>query len=120
MSNGIIVEHVYKSFGKEDVLVDVNLTISPGSIVGVVGNNGCGKTVLMKCICGFLPISGGTVQVGGKYVGTEVDFPESLGVIIETPGFLTNFSGRKNLEILAQLRGKITGSDITPWRLCSF
>lgn len=46
-------------------------------------------------------------------MGTEVDFPESLGVIIETPGFLTNFSGRKNLEILAQLRGKITGSDIT-------
>ena len=104
---------VRKSFGEEEVLRELSCEMERGKVYGIVGNNGSGKTVLMKCICGFLPVSGGTVQVGGKYVGTEVDFPESLGVIIETPGFLTNFSGRKNLEILAQLRGKITGSDIT-------
>ena len=52
--HGIVVEHVYKSFGKEHVLVDVNLEIPPGKIYGVVGNNGSGKTVLMKCICGFM------------------------------------------------------------------
>lgn len=104
---------VRKSFGEEEVLRELSWEMERGNVYGIVGNNGSGKTVLMKCICGFLPVSGGTVQVGGKYVGTEVDFPESLGVIIETPGFLTNFSGRKNLEILAQLRGKITGSDIT-------
>lgn len=103
---------VRKSFGEEEVLRELSWEMERGKVYGIVGNNGSGKTVLMKCICGFLPVSGGTVQVGGKYVGTEVDFPESLGVIIETPGFLTNFSGRKNLEILAQLRGKITGSDI--------
>lgn len=104
---------VRKSFGEEEVLRELSWEMERGKVYGIVGNNGSGKTVLMKCICGFLPVSGGTVQVGGKYVGAEVDFPESLGVIIETPGFLTNFSGRKNLEILAQLRGKITGSDIT-------
>lgn len=104
---------VRKSFGEEEVLRELSWEMERGKVYGIVGNNGSGKTVLMKCICGFLPVSGGTVQVGRKYVGTEVDFPESLGVIIETPGFLTNFSGRKNLEILAQLRGKITGSDIT-------
>ena len=104
---------VRKSFGEEEVLRELSWEMERGKVYGIVGNNGSGKTVFMKCICGFLPVSGGTVQVGGKYVGTEVDFPESLGVIIETPGFLTNFSGRKNLEILAQLRGKITGSDIT-------
>lgn len=104
---------VRKSFGEEEVLRELSWEMERGKVYGIVGNNGSGKTVLMKCICGFLPVSGGTVQVRGKYVGTEVDFPESLGVIIETPGFLTNFSGRKNLEILAQLRGKITGSDIT-------
>ena len=101
---------VRKSFGEEEVLRELSWEMERGKVYGIVGNNGSGKTVLMKCICGFLPVSGGTVQVGGKYVGTEVDFPESLGVIIETPGFLTNFSGRKSL---AQLRGKITGSDIT-------
>ncbi|MDY4670998.1 MAG: ATP-binding cassette domain-containing protein [Oliverpabstia sp.] len=104
---------VRKSFGEEEVLRELSWEMERGKVYGIVGNNGSGKTVFMKCICGFLPVSGGTVQVRGKYVGTEVDFPESLGVIIETPGFLTNFSGRKNLEILAQLRGKITGSDIT-------
>ncbi len=57
-------------------------------VYGVVGNNGSGKTVLMKCICGFLPVTTGTIRVFEKEIGRDVDFPESLGVIIETPGFL--------------------------------
>lgn len=112
MSNGIIVEHVYKSFGKEDVLVDVNLTISPGSIVGVVGNNGCGKTVLMKCICGFMKPDRGTIHVGGKRVGKDCDFPDSLGIIIETPGFIPDMSGYRNLRTLASLKGLIGKKEI--------
>lgn len=112
MSNGIIVEHVYKSFGKEDVLVDVNLTISPGSIVGVVGNNGCGKTVLMKCICGFMKPDRGTISVGGKRVGKDCDFPDSLGIIIETPGFIPDMSGYRNLRTLASLKGLIGKKEI--------
>lgn len=112
MNNGIIVEHVYKSFGKEDVLVDVNLTISPGSIVGVVGNNGCGKTVLMKCICGFMKPDRGTISVGGKRVGKDCDFPDSLGIIIETPGFIPDMSGYRNLKTLASLKGLIGKKEI--------
>lgn len=112
MSNGIIVEHVYKSFGKEDVLVDVNLTISPGSIVGVVGNNGCGKTVLMKCICGFMKPDRGIIHVGGKRVGKDCDFPDSLGIIIETPGFIPDMSGYRNLRTLASLKGLIGKKEI--------
>ena len=81
---GILVEHVYKSFGKEHVLVDVNLEIPPGKIYGVVGNNGSGKTVLMKCICGFMHPDKGQIHVGGSRVGKECDFPDKLGVIIET------------------------------------
>lgn len=112
MNTGIIVEHVYKSFGKEDVLVDVNLTISPGSIVGVVGNNGCGKTVLMKCICGFMKPDRGTIRVGGKRVGEDCDFPDSLGIIIETPGFIPDMSGYRNLKTLASLKGLIGKKEI--------
>ena len=113
MNTGIIVEHVYKSFGKEDVLVDVNLTISPGSIVGVVGNNGCGKTVLMKCICGFMKPDRGIIRVGGKRVGKDCDFPDSLGIIIETPGFIPDMSGFRNLKSLASLKGLIGKKEIT-------
>lgn len=109
---GIEVRHVYKSFGREHVLHDVSLSIPPGSIYGVVGNNGSGKTVLMKCICGFMKCDRGTVFVNGRQVGKEVDFPDRLGVIIETPGFIPNLSGYKNLKILASLKGRIGRQEI--------
>lgn len=111
-NTGIEVKHVYKSFGKERVLMDVNFSIPPGSIYGVVGNNGSGKTVLMKCICGFMKCDRGKIVVNGRQVGKEVDFPDRLGVIIETPGFIPNLSGYKNLKILAALKGRIGKSEI--------
>lgn len=103
---------VTRRFGEDLVLKEVNLTLEAGRVYGIVGNNGSGKTVLMKCICGFLAPTTGTVHVFGKQVGRDVDFPEELGVIIESPGFLTNLTGRKNLEILAALRKRIQGTEI--------
>lgn len=110
--NGIIVENVYKSFGKETVLEDVSLSIEPGEIVGVVGNNGSGKTVLMKCICGFLRPDKGSITVNNIRVGKDRDFPDSLGLIIETPGFIPNMSGYRNLKTLAALKGIIGRKEI--------
>lgn len=110
--SGIIVENVYKSFGRETVLEDVSLSIPPGEIAGVVGNNGSGKTVLMKCICGFLRPDKGSVTVNGVRVGRDRDFPPSLGIIIETPGFIPNMSGYRNLKTLASLRGLIGKREI--------
>ena len=104
--------HVTKKFGQELVLKEVNLTLEQGRVYGIVGNNGSGKTVLMNCICGFLIPTTGLIQVFGSSIGQDVDFPESLGVIIETPGFLTNLTGRKNLEILAGMRRKIGPAEI--------
>lgn len=109
---GIEVKEVYKSFGKEQVLTDISFSIPPGTIYGVVGNNGSGKTVLMKCICGFMKCDSGVILVNGRQVGREVDFPDRLGVIIETPGFIPNLSGYKNLKILAALKGRIGKSEI--------
>ena len=109
---GIIVENVYKSFWKETVLEDVSLSIPPGEIAGVVGNNGSGKTVLMKCICGFLRPDKGSVTVNGIRVGRDRDFPPSLGIIIETPGFIPNMSGYRNLKTLDSLRGLIGKREI--------
>ena len=106
------MENVYKSCGKETVLEDVSLSIPPGEIAGVVGNNGSGKTVLMKCICGFLRPDKGSVTVNGIRVGRDRDFPPSLGIIIETPGFIPNMSGYRNLKTLASLRGLIGKREI--------
>ena len=89
------------------MLHSVTRDFEKGKIHGIVGNNGSGKTVLMKCICGFLIPTEGEVIVNGKRVGKDVDFPPGLGLIIETPGFLPNMTGVKNLEILASLNKKI-------------
>lgn len=109
---GIKVEHIYKSFGKDSVLQDVSLSIEPGQSFGIVGNNGSGKTVLMKCICGFLRPDKGIVRVNGQQVGKDCDFPDRMGLIIETPGFIPNLTGFQNLKILAALKGKIGGKEI--------
>lgn len=109
---GIVVEHIFKAFGREKVLKDVSLTISPGQIYGIVGNNGSGKTVLMKCICGFMRPDKGKIYVDGKRIGKDVDFPESIGVIIETPGFIPHETGYTNLKILAGLKGLIDKEEI--------
>ena len=105
--NIISVKNLSKDFGQERVLKSVTRDFERGRIHGIVGNNGSGKTVLMKCICGFLIPTEGEVIVNGKRVGKDVDFPRDMGLIIETPGFLPNVTGMKNLEILASLNKKI-------------
>ena len=106
MENIIEVCGVNKYFGEEHVLKDVSHTFEKGKIHGIVGNNGSGKTVLMKCICGFLKPDSGVIYVNHKQVGKETDFPEDIGIIIETPGFLPHLSGTQNLKILASLQKK--------------
>lgn len=108
----IELEKVSRRFGQEEVLKELTWSLEAGQVYGIVGNNGSGKTVLMKCICGFLPVTSGVIKVGGRQIGKDVDFPEGLGVIIETPGFLTGLSGKRNLEILAELRGQLGEEEI--------
>jgi ABC-2 type transport system ATP-binding protein len=107
MDIAISVQNVIKKFGEETVLKDVSHNFEEGKIHGIVGNNGSGKTVLMKCICGFLLPTKGKIFVRYKQVGKDMDFPPDIGIIIETPGFMPNLSGMKNLEILASLKKKI-------------
>lgn len=112
MEIAISVQNVSKDFGHDRVLRNVSRDFEVSRIHGIVGNNGSGKTVLMKCICGFLIPTEGKVLVNGKQVGKDMDFPPNLGIIIETPGFLPSISGVKNLEILASLNKKIGLSEV--------
>ena len=105
--NIISVKNLSKDFGQERVLKSVTRDFEKGKIHGIVGNNGSGKTVVMQFLFGFLIPTEGEVIVNGKRVGKDVDFPPGLGLIIETPGFLPNMTGVKNLEILASLNKKI-------------
>lgn len=107
MQTAISVQNVSMRFGDAVVLRDVNREFEAGMIHGIVGNNGSGKTVLMKCICGFLRPTEGKIFVFGKQVGRDMDFPDDMGIIIETPGFLPNLTGMKNLQLLASLNRRI-------------
>lgn len=112
MNITISVKNVSMVFGEDMVLNNVCKDFEEGLVHGIVGNNGSGKTVLMKCICGFLRPTKGMVFVNYKQVGVDIDFPENMGIIIETPGFLPNLTGLKNLQILASLNNEIDDNAI--------
>lgn len=103
---------VFLTIRKVPILVNVNASFKRGQIHGLIGRNGSGKTMLMKCMCGFVKPSSGTIVVNGKVVGKDCDFLENTGIIIETPGFIPYYSGYKNLKLLADLNKKISKEDI--------
>lgn len=112
MEEIIQISHAVKRFGKATVLQDVSLNVKKGTICGIVGRNGSGKTVLFKAVCGFYRLTSGTITVRGKKLGKEIDIPDNIGSIIETPGFLGHFSGYRNLKYLAGIRGRIHKEEI--------
>ena len=94
------------SIKKTEILKKVSVSFEQGKIHGLIGRNGSGKTMLMKCICGFIRPTSGTIRVNGREVGKDCDFPENIGIIIETPGFIPYYSGFKNLKLIADLNKK--------------
>jgi len=78
----------------------------------LAGRNGCGKTVLFKCICGFVPLTSGEIFVNNQKIGQDIDVPANVGIIIESPGFLPNYSGYNNLKLLASIKHKINKETI--------
>lgn len=108
----IIVSHVDLVLGKKKILDDICLKIEKGKTYGLVGRNGSGKTMLMKCILGFVKVTSGEITVDGKRIRRDIDFPDDTGMIIETPGFIPYYSGYKNLKLLADLRHKIGDKEV--------
>ena len=108
----IEVSHVSKVYKKRTVVDDVTVNFEEGQITGIVGRNGSGKTVLFRMICGLTIPTKGEITVNGERIGQDVDFPGSLGAIIEVPGFIGMESGYKNLWNLAKLRKRIGKDDV--------
>ncbi|MBR3231803.1 MAG: ATP-binding cassette domain-containing protein [Lachnospiraceae bacterium] len=102
----IDVNGVSLTIGTSRILRDASLTAGPGEIVGLIGRNGSGKTMLLRCIAGLVRPTAGTVTADGIVVGRDRDFLPSSGIIIETPGFISYYSGMRNLMLLAGIRGK--------------
>lgn len=103
----IKIENAAKKIKDTVIYENIDMVCESGSIVGLIGKNGAGKTMLLKSICGLTNYTGGEITVLGKKIGKDVEIPDSVGVIIEVPGFLPNLSGYKNLKYLADIKGKI-------------
>lgn len=112
MSTFIELEQISKKFGKKIILQNVSLAARQGQTIGLVGANGSGKSVLFKILCGFEQPDTGRVLVRGKQLGAGRDFPENVGVFINSPGFIGLYNGFQNLKFLADIRGKIGQKEI--------
>lgn len=107
MDYDIQVNNVSKTYDGVPILDHVNLMIEKGTTVGIVGGNGSGKSVLFKIICGFTAPNTGTVDIRDKRLGKDIDFPENVGVFINSPGYISMYNGLQNLKFLADINGKI-------------
>lgn len=106
----IKIENYTKTIKKSIVLNNINLNLYSGNVYGFKGVNGSGKTMLMRAICGLIYPTSGYVTIDNKVLGKDISFPESVGVLIENPSFINNYTGKGNLELLASIR-KVIGSD---------
>lgn len=112
ITEAILVQHVSKVFGSKTILNDINMMVPDGQIYGLSGPNGAGKSILLRILCGLMKPTRGTVTILGKRLGIDTDFPPSTGALIDTPGFLPQYSGLHNLEMLASIQNTITRADI--------
>lgn len=94
------------------VLDNINLTLESGHIYGLFGENGSGKTMLLRAICGLLKPTSGSIKIDNRTLGKDMDFPESVGAIIENPEFFDNCTGYQNLKRLANIKKIIGNTEI--------
>lgn len=108
----ITIKNLTKKIKKETVLKDINLEFHGGKIYGLQGKNGCGKTMLMRCIAGLVHPEQGEIIINGKVLHKDMSLPESIGLLIENPAFLPQCTGLQNLKILADLQGGISYGEL--------
>ena len=107
----IELKNVSKKIKGIDILDDVSLRMESGKIYGFRGKNGSGKTMLMRAIAGLIKVTG-TVDINGSILGKDEMFPPSIGILIENPSFISNYTGFENLKTLASIRERIDDNKI--------
>lgn len=108
----IEIQNLTKEIKGSVVLNDISLRLEQGKIYGIRGKNGSGKTMLMRAICGLILPTKGTIDINGEILGKQISFPRSIGVLIENPSFLPDYTGFRNLKTLAEIQGKIDDDKI--------
>lgn len=112
MGTVVRLEDYCKSFKSAEVLKNINLTLESGKVIGLKGKNGSGKTMLMRAISGLILPTSGKVYINDKELSRQISFPPSIGILIENPSFISNYTGFKNLKILASIQNRISDDEI--------
>ena len=99
----IEIDGASKTIGNSVVLDQIQLTVKPGEMIGLQGVNGSGKTMLLRLISGLIYPTKGHVLIDGKMLGSDLEFPPSIGFLIENPTFLPQYTGAENLQMLSSL-----------------
>ena len=107
----VVLRNVCKDIKGARVLDNVNLELESGRVYGFKGKNGSGKTMLMRAISGLIKVKG-EIEIDGKIIGKDFTFPPSIGILIENPSFVQEYTGLKNLEMLACIKNKTGIEDI--------
>lgn len=115
MTSLVVADGISKSLGDRDVLNDVSLRVQSGTAVAITGRNGAGKSVLFRILSGLMIPDKGRVVYDHAVQGSFSEFPEHVGVIIDSPGFIAHKSGFDNLKMLAGIRGAIDDSVVSAW-----
>lgn len=108
----LIFENVSKKIRNSEVLRDISFHWHSGTVYGLCGCNGSGKTMLMRLASGLLRPTCGQVKIDGKVLGKEIDFPPKTGLLLENPSFLNSYTGKRNLQLISSIQNKIQDADI--------
>lgn len=108
----IVIDQVTKVIDGNNILNNISFEMVSGNIYGLKGQNGAGKTMLMRAMCGLIRVTSGKVTIDGEIIGKDISFPRSLGILLESPGFINGYSGYKNLKTLADIRRKVGREEI--------
>ncbi len=108
----IEINNLTKIIKGKCVLNNISLELEQGKIHGFFGRNGSGKTMLFRAVCGLIKPTSGEISVQKKKLHQDISFPQSLGVLIETPGFWSAYTGFENLKLLASIKNEIDTQEI--------
>lgn len=108
----IEVQNITVKLKKTIVLENVSYTFEDGKIYGLRGRNGAGKTMLLRTIAGLLKADRGQIVIDGQQLGEKIDFPPSLGLLIENNNLAPEFTLQKNLKLLSKIKKVATNEDI--------
>ena len=108
----ISVKNISREIKSNIILKNITLSFEGGKIYGLCGHNGSGKTMLLRAIAGLIQIDTGEIIIDQQILHKDIDYPQEMGLIIETPTFFKYYTGMENLLYLAEIRDKITKQDV--------